>query len=422
LIQKIDVVDAPLHIIIDEEYSKLVPPLTEKEYQGLKSSIEIDGQHYPVTVNEQRILLDGHHRYRACKELKIEPRVEVKSFSSKIKEIEYVVNVNSKRRHMNEWQKAQMYYNLEAAYIKYARERQLSGLKKGNKLPSLSPDNNGEKGRTGEKIAALAGLSPATYNRAKKIILEGSEIVKRKLDIGRTTIGKEYKTITVDETKNKLRNEKQIEVPNNCQLLLGDFMEVGKEIQDNSVDMILTDPPYLEEYLPIYEKLGEFAERVLKEGGVLLTFIGHLYLPEVLNLVPKGGNSLKYRWIDCVKHNGPQTRIRTEVIGSLIYVNWKPMLLFVKGNNGKTRFPGSFRDLVESGTPRKDLNDWAQSTVEAKYYIENMTSENQIIVDPMMGSGTNGVAALKLKRQFIGIEINPDTFSIARARIARGED
>jgi hypothetical protein len=70
-------------IIIDPDYPKLVPPLTEKEYQDLKVSIEVDGQHLPITVNEQRILLDGHHRYRACKELKIEPKVEVKSFPSK---------------------------------------------------------------------------------------------------------------------------------------------------------------------------------------------------------------------------------------------------------------------------------------------------------------------------------------------------
>jgi DNA modification methylase len=40
-------------------------------------------------------------------------------------------------------------------------------------------------------------------------------------------------------------------------------------------------------------------------------------------------------------------------------------------------------------------------------------------MDPMMGSGTTGLAALKLKRKFIGIEINPETFKIAKANLAK---
>ena len=35
-----------------------------------------------------------------------------------------------------------------------------------------------------------------------------------------------------------------IELPENCKLLLGDFREKGKEIPDNSIDLIFTDPPY----------------------------------------------------------------------------------------------------------------------------------------------------------------------------------
>ncbi|EIM25695.1 DNA modification methylase [Microvirga lotononidis] len=44
------------------------------------------------------------------------------------------------------------------------------------------------------------------------------------------------------------------------------------------------------------------------------------------------------------------------------------------------------------------------------------------ILDPFMGSGTTGVAAVRLGRKFIGIEMNPDYFDIARARIAKAID
>ena len=62
----------------------------------------------------------------------------------------------------------------------------------------------------------------------------------------------------------------------------------------------------------------------------------------------------------------------------------------------------------------------AQSPLEAEYIIKNLTvGENQIVCDPMMGSGTFGIAPLKLNRKFIGIEIDMDKFEIAKANISR---
>jgi DNA modification methylase len=46
-----------------------------------------------------------------------------------------------------------------------------------------------------------------------------------------------------------------------------------------------------------------------------------------------------------------------------------------------------------------------------------LTVENEVILDPMLGSGTTGIAAIKLNRKFIGIEIQKETFNVAKARI-----
>ena len=56
-------------------------------------------------------------------------------------------------------------------------------------------------------------------------------------------------------------------------------------------------------------------------------------------------------------------------------------------------------------------------TKEADYIIKNLTLTNQVVLDPLMGSGTTGIAALNLKRKFIGLEKNPETFEIASIRI-----
>jgi DNA modification methylase len=74
-------------------------------------------------------------------------------------------------------------------------------------------------------------------------------------------------------------------------------------------------------------------------------------------------------------------------------------------------------DYVESTPPPKIEHEWQQSTVEADYIIKNLTLTNQIVLDPMMGSGTTGVATLNLKRQFIGIEKDFETLEIAKSRI-----
>lgn len=81
--------------------------------------------------------------------------------------------------------------------------------------------------------------------------------------------------------------------------------------------------------------------------------------------------------------------------------------------------PGKYvLDFIQSEPPNKAMGEWTQSPVEAEHYIKPLTTENQIVLDPFMGSGAFGIAALNLKRQFVGIEIDPKRFEIAKANIS----
>jgi site-specific DNA-methyltransferase (adenine-specific) len=121
-----------------------------------------------------------------------------------------------------------------------------------------------------------------------------------------------------------------------------------------------------------------------------------------------------------MKHNGVSKRSPV----SNLREKYKALWWFVKCEPDKGINPltsGLTNDnLIERSTPpEKSLHEWAQSEVEAEYIISHILfAENQVILDPMMGSGTTGIAALNLKRKFIGIEIDKDRFEVAKARIS----
>ncbi len=76
---------------INPEYASLVSELSPQEYESLKQSIMKDGLYVPIIVNQNGIILDGHHRYKACKELGIEPKTLVKVFEDKLEEQLFVI-------------------------------------------------------------------------------------------------------------------------------------------------------------------------------------------------------------------------------------------------------------------------------------------------------------------------------------------
>jgi DNA methylase len=95
------------------------------------------------------------------------------------------------------------------------------------------------------------------------------------------------------------------------------------------------------------------------------------------------------------------------------------LLWFVKGKKIREGF-NYMADSIRSARPHnKYLHEWQQSTVETEYVIRGLTVENEVILDPMLGSGTTGIAAIKLNRKFIGIEIQKETFNVAKSIISR---
>jgi len=187
------------------EYDKLLPHMTEEEFTELKKSIQTEGQHYPIIVNQDLEVLDGHHRFRACTELGIEPDFEVKQFEDKLVEKKFVIEANLRRRHLNNFQLVELAVPLLEIEKALANKRQIKNGKNDRDmqlgLESDDTETFGQefKAKSAELVAKKAGLSTRTLERGKKIIEKASEDEKQKLREGKTSITHVYQGIAREE-------------------------------------------------------------------------------------------------------------------------------------------------------------------------------------------------------------------------------
>ena len=184
---------------LNPEYEKLLPKMSEEEFAELKASIQSEGQHYSIIVNEDLEVLDGHHRYRACTELGIEPDFEVRKFDDKLIEKKFVIEANLRRRHLNNFQLVELAVPLLEVEKALAKQRQAKGGKNGRnqQLEVETDDAMPEfKAKATEVVAKKAGVSTRTFERGKKILEEASEDEKQRLREGKASITKVYNEIT----------------------------------------------------------------------------------------------------------------------------------------------------------------------------------------------------------------------------------
>jgi ParB-like chromosome segregation protein Spo0J len=392
-------------ITVNKEYEGLVPKLTEQEYDRLKQSIQEKGQLVPIIVNKAGVIIDGHHRNKICQELGIpQPRFLVREFEDDLEEKEIVIEVNAKRRHLTDFQTAELVYEIEKIEAEKAERRQKAGK-------TLSP--NELKGQARDIAAKRLGMSPTTYQRAKKVIEKAPEEIKQKARSGEMSISEASNRVKREEIRQELLAEKpKIDLPDGIKLIHGDFRVVGQEIPDNSIAVIFVDPPYRYEDLPLYEELGKLAGRVLIPGGSLFTYAGGYWFNRIFELIEKTSN-LTYWWkIAIVYQKGHQP-----IFPRRVYRHHKDILRYVKGDNERPGFD-FLPDIIMSGHPDKSLDDWTQNVYEAEHIIRKLTLENDIVLDPMMGrEATTGKACLNLGRPFMGIESDKENYRLADATL-----
>lgn len=234
------------------------------------------------------------------------------------------------------------------------------------------------------------------------------------------------------------------------QLIQGDCLEKLKDIPDASVDLVLTSPPYnmnlrirngkycsrqiIKELSTKYERYDdnlpmqeyyEFNRKAIKELLRIsdLTFYNVQFLTgnksALFQLIGEFHDKIK-EFIIWDKINA-QPAIRDKVLNSRFEV----IIVFQNVEGESRRFKtaqfqrGTLQNLwqIKRGTKVSNSHGAVFPLELAELVVANFTKENATVLDPFMGTGTTGVACKNLKRNFIGIEIDPEYYKIAEMRI-----
>jgi hypothetical protein len=282
--------------------------------EDLKQSIAEVGLINPLTVDEAGHLLAGRRRYQALMELygpdyEIEPRV-LPVNGDQLKAFRIAIDENLKRKPLTDLE--------VAAVIKEYDElkRKLEGNKPAGN-PNLLQCSE-LQGWTQDKTAQDLGISRQAVCKAIKIataIEEYPELAKKKSG---QAILSEY------ERRGKIKEaQTQPQYQEGSGIITGDFSLLYKKLDDNSVDLFFTDPPYDENSLKLFSGLAELAQAKLKPGGLCLTYSGQSHLDKVFGAMSK---HLDYWWTFAIFITGNETRIW----GKNLWVRWKPVIVFTK--------------------------------------------------------------------------------------------
>lgn len=192
-------------------------------------------------------------------------------------------------------------------------------------------------------------------------------------------------------------------------LIHAPIAELHEHVDANSVDIILTDPPYPKEFLPTWGDLAEFSVHALKEEGHLLAMSGHAWLPQVFQLLTV--DELRYQWTLEFRMRG----LSNGCIGRRIARSyWKPILWYTKGINRV--YP--MNDMIWGAGRDKNFHEWGQSEDSFHELLNRLVPPGSVVCDPFLGGGTTAIAAENYGCHFIGADIEEKCISVTESRLA----
>lgn len=245
-------------------------------------------------------------------------------------------------------------------------------------------------------------------------------------------------------------------------LRLGDCLEVMADIPDGSVDLVLCDLPYgttackWDSVIP-FEPLWEQYRRIAKPNAAIVLTASQ---PFTTALIASNLKDFRYCWvweksrvtgfanakiqplrciedvavfyqrrptynpqgvkrINAVRRNGAS--VGGDSMRGDTHASAGKGALRTAGKEYVQEFTGYPKQLVRVASEGKTVHPTQKPVALMEYLIRTYTNEGEAVLDNCMGSGTTGVACANTDRRFIGIELDPDYFAIAKQRIEQAK-
>ena len=224
------------------------------------------------------------------------------------------------------------------------------------------------------------------------------------------------------------------------QLIHGEALaEMDKLIAKGvKVDIVITDPPYKTTSRGNAGNAGGMLQKKINKSGNVFKHNNikiEEWLPRVYDLLKENAHSyimtnhknLRHYLNIIEENNFTFTKSLIWDKGNKImgqyYMSQFEYILFIRKGKAKKINNCGTSDLLS--VPNKktknvdgsNIHDTEKPVDLMEILIKNSTNENDLIIDPFMGSGTTGVACKNLNRDFIGIELDEKYFEIAKKRI-----
>jgi site-specific DNA-methyltransferase (adenine-specific) len=390
--------------------------LNKGDYNALKKDIEKNGIKTELHVLPDYTVICGHQRLLVAKELGLkEVPVKIVNGLGSVEQVkEYVIKDNLLRRQLSTEQR---YVLLDALSKLYETGRGIYGVGR----PKLEDAKVASPYDVNEKTAQETGATARTVARAReyvKIITQTPELKTTKATIALKKYKKEKQQQEVKEA---------IEGKEYQNLIQGDAITKLKEIQTQSIDCVITDPPYgidfksvrgnntndfntdQEDYaIKLFEQVAPELNRITKNNSHIYIFCGFQTVDKFKQILEQHFELRNI--LIWVKNNHTPTNYDYN------YAHKYEMILFT--TKGKRPLNNKLSpDVLEFDNDIGKLHSAQKPIPLLEYLINNSTFEKEVVLDCFAGSGSTLIAAQKLKRNWIGIELEQEFIGITKKRL-----
>ena len=230
-----------------------------------------------------------------------------------------------------------------------------------------------------------------------------------------------------------------------------DCLEGMKLLQDETIDCIVTDPPYGVGFSKGFDDSKEHVEslcrvwlqemyRLLKPGCHCYVFIptkeAPLWLTELSNIFELNNilSTRTYTSSTYLKNNfqfnsqlvAYCSKGTAKAFNKVDFIKTSEVWLKDKRNKNPKEYtysyPAFFQQCfanTKANAQTKDRHPCEKNPELIEFFIKISTNENDVVLEPFVGGGSTVIAAINAGRQYIGFELNEDYFNVANARIEK---